>query len=484
MNGITSVVPTSWRKALKRTIVRIRPRALRVAAFASISLAALLFAACNPNEALTGAAAGQARSLAQASAAAAAATAATSPLGSASAFAVLGATTVTNTGASLITGNLGVYETTGTADGFAITGFDPAPANTIVLNPLEPRATVTPGPGRVTGTIYAGGADGSVVQKAQADAHTAYNTLVALPINFLMGAVQELKNLNLAPGVYSFPSSAHLDGTLTLTGNANSVFVFIIGSTLTTVTGSKVVLQGGVLPGNVYWVVGSSATIGTGTVFNGNIIAVTSITITTNVSMNGSALALGGAVTLDTDAISVAGGAVGVPGGGTGNPPFCKDFVSGGGWFDGNNDEWGRRCRWNNDKATFGVSGGVLNGKPWGQVSYNDHGRNGVSVKSTSVTSYFAIDATTREIDGVARVNGQDGITFKVIVSDKGPGGRHDTFSIELSNGYSASGTLTGGNIQLHQDCGVKNGDHGRSHHDRENYKDNDEDNGNSNCGR
>jgi hypothetical protein len=119
----------------------------------------------------------------------------------------------------------------------------------------------------------------------------------------------------------------------------------------------------------------------------------------------------------------------------------CGNFVTGGGWI--------------NDKATFGVSGGIKNNKFWGQLSYNDH-TNGVKVKSSSVTAYIVIDAVTRQIEGVADINGSGSFTYKVIVVDNGEPGRNDSFSIELSNGYSASGTLKGGNIQLHKDCDSK----------------------------
>jgi hypothetical protein len=214
------------------------------------------------------------------------------PLGAASSFAVLGSSTVTNTGATVINGDAGV------SPGTAMTGFLEAPGPVTFLS----------------GAIHAG--DALAVQ-AHSDAVTAYNALVAQPSTFNYGAVQELNNLILTPGVHSFPSSAHLDGTLILDfqGNRDALFIFNIGSTLTTITGSKVIVvnNGGQSNGsNVYWAVGSSATLGTGTQFVGNILAVASITLTTGVSMSGSALALNGAVTMDTDNVSVSGAAPGV----------------------------------------------------------------------------------------------------------------------------------------------------------------------------
>jgi len=90
----------------------------------------------------------------------------------------------------------------------------------------------------------------------------------------------------LAPGVYCFNSSAQLTGKLTLQGNAAGVWIFQIASTLTTATNASVVMSGGGQDTNVYWVIGSSATIGTGTAFTGNILAQASITLTTGASVS------------------------------------------------------------------------------------------------------------------------------------------------------------------------------------------------------
>jgi Ice-binding-like len=436
--------------------------AIRAAVITSISFAVFLFAACDSN-APSGRGDQNPISGPQALSKTASVSTSSVPLGSASTFAVLGATTVTNTGKSVITGDLGVYP------GTAITGFD-STTNTIMYGP---GGTVTAGPGIVNGTIYAGGVVGSVVEKAHSDAVTAYNALVAQPCTFNFGAVQELSNLILTPGVYCFPSSAHLDGTLILDfqGNSNAVFIFNIGSTLVTVTGSKVIVVNNGSQtcdaSNVYWAVGSSATLGTGTQFVGNILAVASITITTGVSMSGSALALNGAVTMDTDTISVCSSS---SVGGTFPPPACRDFVTGGGWITGPSG----------GKATFGVSGGIKHDKPWGQLSYNDHRKNGVKVKSTSVTAYFAVNPVTRHIEGTAKINGKGSFSYTVVVVDNGEPGRNDSFSLQLSNGYTASGTLKGGNIQLHTKCGDSQDKNGEG--DKENYDDKDERDGNNNC--
>lgn len=126
--------------------------------------------------------------------------------------------------------------------------------------------------------------------------------------------------------------------------------------------------------------------------------------------------------------------------------PVCPggDFVTGGGWITGTPS---------GAKGNFGVAGGIKNGDLWGHLTYIDHGPNGPRVKGTGVTAYVVVDATTRVIEGTAEINGQGGFTYQVHVSDNGEPGRNDTFAINLSNGYTASGRLEGGNIQLHMPC-------------------------------
>jgi hypothetical protein len=124
------------------------------------------------------------------------------------------------------------------------------------------------------------------------------------------------------------------------------------------------------------------------------------------------------------------------------SPPLCNDFVTGGGWITGPSG----------GKANFGVAGGNKNGGLWGHLQYNDHGANGPKVHGTGVTLYTVTGPTSRHIEGTCDVNGQGGFTYKVDVADNGQPGENDTFAIQLSNGYSAGGTLGGGNIQLH-DC-------------------------------
>jgi len=212
-------------------------------------------------------------------------------LGAAEDFAVLAGSTITCTGAGAIIGDIGV-----------------SPGTAIVLG-----AT----PCTVTGTINPGG---PVAAHAHADASTAFTNLNAATCTVIEPAVANIGGQTLTPGVYCFPSSAAITGNLTLSGNG--VYIFKIGSTLVTAAGpgaSNVILANGATANNVFWAVGSSATLGTGSVLKGTVIAFTSITATTNAAVDGRLLAINGAVTLDTNNISVVGTANGGNNGGNGN---------------------------------------------------------------------------------------------------------------------------------------------------------------------
>ena len=197
-------------------------------------------------------------------------------LGAAQRFAVLGGSTVTSTGASVLTGDLGV------SPGTAVTGFPP---------------------GRfASGAIHSADAPALAAQNAVT---TAYNGLVGQACTRDLTG-QDLGGQALTAGVYCFSASAQLTGKLTLNaqGNANAVFIFKMGSTLTTASASSVVLTNGGSAANLFWQVGSSATLGTTTSFAGNILALTSITVTTGATVTGRTLARNGAVTLDTNAVT------------------------------------------------------------------------------------------------------------------------------------------------------------------------------------
>ena len=200
------------------------------------------------------------------------------PLGTAQSFAVLGATpNVNNTGPTVVTGDLGV-----------------SPAAAVVGFP----------PGTVIGTIHAADATAA---SAQSSNTTAYGVLAGEACNTSFGVPTDLAGMTLAPGVYCFTSSAANTGLLQLDamGNANAVWVFQIASTLITGSASTVTIINGGQACNVFWQVGSSATLGTTTTFVGNILALTSITLQTGASLSGRALAQTGTVTLASNAVSV-----------------------------------------------------------------------------------------------------------------------------------------------------------------------------------
>lgn len=215
-------------------------------------------------------------------------------LGTVDPFAVLGGTTITNSGNSVINGNLGLYP------GTAVTGFPP---------------------GTVNGEQHINDA---VARQAQADLTTAYKDAAGRPSSATLPP--DAGGRRLTPGVYRTGSvpSLGLTGNLTLDGQGDprAVFIFQVESTLTTATASSVSLVNGAQACNIFWQVGSSATLGTNSVFRGNILTLTSISVKSGVSVDGRLLARNGAVTAISDTVTRARCAAGTePGTGPGTGP-------------------------------------------------------------------------------------------------------------------------------------------------------------------
>ncbi len=174
----------------------------------------------------------------------------------------------------------------------------------------------------MTGTIHVGD---PIANQAHADTATAYGSLIGAACTTIEPAVADIGGQTLTPGVYCFPSSAAITGTLTLDGSG--VYIFKIGSTLvTTAENSNVVLINGATADNIFWAVGSSATLGTNSVLEGTVIAYTSITATAGATVDGRLLAINGAVTMDTNNVTV----VGTGDGGNGNHDDDDDDCKGG----------------------------------------------------------------------------------------------------------------------------------------------------------
>ena len=200
------------------------------------------------------------------------------PLRSAANFDVIAGSTITNTGPTTIAGS-----DLGLSPGSAVTGFPPgtliAPA---VMHVTDPTAA-----------------------QGQLDLTVAYNYAAGLPGGASLPG--DLSGLTFTPGLYKNSSTVMLSSgnvTLDAQGNANAVFIFQIGSTLTTLGSTQVVLAGGAQAKNIFWQVGSSATLGTNSIFKGTIMALQSVTLNTGANLQGRALASNAAVTFDTDTVT------------------------------------------------------------------------------------------------------------------------------------------------------------------------------------
>lgn len=360
---------------------------------------------------------------------AALASAQTPELGSAESFALLAATSATNTGASTITGNIGV------SPGSTITGFPP-------------------------GTIVAGAAHAgdAVAALAQIDASAAYQALttrVCPASNDLTG--QDLGGKALAPGVYCFDGAASLTGVLTLTGAGP--WIFQIDGTFTTAIGSSVVVASGgptCKGSNVFWQVGgTSATLGASSTFIGSILARTNATVAAAATIDGRVLALDGALTTSANTVTVCsagqtfpvhapvkvtgGGQIAVPS----SPTITDPAASGDG------------------RATYGFNAHppASPGTPaTGHLNYLNH-VTGLHARGTvtdlQVVSINA-DGTPKLVQFSGVCQGAPNCTFSVAVEDNGEPGRDDRLALVVLQGDQviearALRTISHGNIQVHE---------------------------------
>ena len=198
-------------------------------------------------------------------------------LGTASGFAVLAGSGVTVTGPTSITGDMGTFPTA------TIAGL----ANLVLAGVNH--------------------ADDAIAQQAKADLSAAYTSAAGRTPTTLYGAIFDLGEQTLSAGVHNSTGSFGITGTLTLDahGDPNAVWIFQAGSTLTAEVGSKVILINGAQAANVFWQVGSSATLKTDAYFTGSVLALTSITLNSGATVDGRVLAQNGAVTFDSNVVTV-----------------------------------------------------------------------------------------------------------------------------------------------------------------------------------
>jgi Ice-binding-like len=270
-------------------------------------------------------------------------------LGTATPFAVMAGTTVTNTGPSTISGSVGV------SPGAAVTGFPPG----LVTN----------------GTIHAADA---VALQAQNDLTTAFNDAAGRgPVVDETGV--DLGGQTLTAGVYSASTSMGLTGTVTLDaeGDPDAIFIFQAGSTLLTATSSRVALIGSAQPCNVFWQVGSSATIGVSTTFVGTVMALTSISLQTGATVQGRMLARNGQVSLDNNVITRPTCAATPPTSTPSDSPSATDTPSGSGGGGGGSGGGGSGGGTNGGGSNGGGGGsnGGGSGSPFIPTGHPETGR-------------------------------------------------------------------------------------------------------------
>ena len=303
-------------------------------------------------------------------------------LGTATPFGVLAYSTVTNTGTTTISGDVGLYP------GTSVTGFPPGLITDGVIHATDP-----------------------VALQAKRDLTTAYNTAAGLTPQ-----KKGLKNLGgqtLVPGVYS-GGALSITGALTLSGTAESVWVFQAASTLKASSNSQIILTNGASACNVFWQVGSSATIGTSSQFVGTVMAHKSITAQTTATIEGRLLASTGAVTMDTNVIT--------------RPEGCEDAT-------GNTSTSSATITSDKPKP-------AVEGKPYSDtVKATATGDVTYSITSGKLPTGLKLNATTGKITGTPTTPG----TYTFTVTATGDVGPPDTarYSITVAEAGGGSGEIT-----------------------------------------
>ena len=365
-------------------------------------------------------------------------------LGSAGNFVILAKSGISTTGTTSIVGDIGVSPIAATA----ITGFG------LILDASGQFSTSS----LVTGKVYA--ADYAVPTPAKMttavlDMEAAYTDAAGRPAGvgaFLNVGGGTLSGLTLAPGVYTWGTTVTITGDITLAGSSTDVWIFQIAGTLDISSGKKVILSGGAQASNIFWAVAGVVSLGTTSVFNGNILAKTMIAMNTGATLNGRALAQT-AVTLIANTITVPVGPVAPP-----HPTVEEGRMTGGG-----------RVVIGTETAKGYTHGFELQGKLGAgpnNFQYNDHSLNGnfhlESVTSVSLSDDPTINPNpprasfdTLDLTGSGRWNGVSGYIIVLKVTDAGEPGQNDSLSVIITNPAGVvvsqvSEKLSSGNHQAH----------------------------------
>jgi hypothetical protein len=362
-------------------------------------------------------------------------------LGSAGNFVILAKSGISTTGTTSIVGDIGVSPIAATA----ITGFG------LIMDSSNEFSTSDPS-SLVTGKVYA--ADYAVPTPAKMttavlDMEAAYTDAAGrtLPDATELGA-GNIGGLTLAPGLYKWSSGVTIPTDVTLSGGKNAVWIFQIAGTLDISSATSVILSGGAQAKNIFWAVADVVALGTTSVFNGNILAKTNITMTDGATLNGRALAQT-AVTLIANTITVPGGTV------PPLPSYGSIKVTGGGQISVPNSNSDDANATGTGKATFGFNAqpDKKGGTAKGHFNYVNH-VTGLHING-SVDKVWVIAENADGSPKTVLFSGTyKGGSFIVTVEDRGEPGKNDQFGITVIGSQSEERSMrviSNGNIQFHK---------------------------------